>query len=150
MHLTPLRDNDDRPSLWYHLLAGPAIWGAYFLIGYGLLEVACNAQGFETRILGLTVLSILILILTLAAAFLALVAGGISYRTWKAGRSNGPATVHDSPVTRSDIVEAPGEADENTARFAALIGVMLSGLFAFTILVTGLPALFLNPCGLAS
>jgi biopolymer transport protein ExbB/TolQ len=132
-------------SLWFGVLAGPITWTVHFLVGYGLVEVACRLRLLESQLLGLTALSVIILVLTLVALLVTLYAGFLAYRNWRrmqVERREGVKQRREA-AERSDqrrLVEESG-------RFMAFGGVLLNGLFSFVILVTGIPVLILPPCG---
>jgi hypothetical protein len=115
------------------LLAGPIIWSVYFLAGYGLTEFVCKLGLLEFRILGLPALSAIIAGLTVAALLVTLYAGFLAYRRWQQVAADEPGEGQ------------PSRLEENS-QFMALAGVLLNGLFALTILLTGVPVFFLPAC----
>ncbi|HXV97953.1 MAG TPA: hypothetical protein VEC93_05985 [Anaerolineae bacterium] len=119
--------------LWFGLLAGPLVWGVYFLGGYGLTEFVCKLGLLKFRILGLPALSATIVGLTMAALLVTLYAGFLAYRNWQQVAAVEPGEGQ------------PNRLEENS-QFMTLAGVLLNGLFALTILLTGLPAFFLPSC----
>jgi hypothetical protein len=121
-------------SPWFDLLASPLVWSLHFLASYGVVEFACEARFLDSHILGLSLLSAIVLALTLLAGLATLYVGLAAYKRWRAmiGPVNGSGALPQNDQAR---------------RFMALSGVLLSALFGLTILVTGLPALVLRPCG---
>jgi hypothetical protein len=130
LHTTP-----STRSPWFHLLGSPIIWGAHFLVSYLWVEAACQAHllVLDSTILGLTVLSYIVLALTIAAVAATLYVGRSAYHQWQ--------RLRQIPT----LNEASHWAVEGE-QFMAFSGVLLSGLFTLTILLTGLPALVLRPC----
>jgi hypothetical protein len=120
-------------ALWFGLLAGPLIWSVYFMAGYALVEFACKLGLLRFNLLGLSAVSAIIIGLTLVALLATLYAGFVAYQKWQRMRRD-----------ESDQVDR-GRA-EKSPMFMALAGVLLSGLFALLILLTGIPALVLRPC----
>ena len=118
-------------SLWFGLLAGPIVYSVHFLVVYLLVEAACKADLLHFSVLSFNGIAVSVLVLTILAALINLVAGVLTYRTWQ---------------RRKDI---EGGTQGSYAPFMALVGVWLNGLFAITILATGIPPLFLQPCGWA-
>lgn len=123
-------------TLWIQLLAGPVLWSVHFLVSYLLVETLCRT-GPSVKILGGSGISFIVIALTA----LALIATGLfswrSYRGWRdrhAGRS-----------LRGELSET-SHWFEGPADFMYFSGFLLSVLFAATILMVGLPALFLHPC----
>lgn len=135
---TPPRTALSLHSLWFGVLAGPIVWSLYFLAGYGLSEVACRLRLLESPMMGLTALSLLILLLTLVALIVTLSAGFVAYRNWRHVNRAGLS---------SSSAAGSHRLDRDSGQFMALAGLMLSALFSFLILVTGLPVLVLHPCG---
>lgn len=118
-----------------HLLGGPLLWSAHFLATYAWTEFACQTQllALHSTIWGIPVLSHVVLGLTLAGILATGYVGVLAYRRWRGLK----------PVQGGH--EAVQWALEGE-RFAAFSGVLLCGLFALVILLTGLPALVLRPC----
>jgi hypothetical protein len=120
-------------SPWFHLLASPIIWGVYFLATYSLVEAACQSGFLDTPLVGLSALSVAVLLLTLIALLATLYAGWAAYHQWR--------------TLNPQVIENEVARQEALARhFMALSGVWLSALFSLTLLATGLPALVLSPC----
>lgn len=122
-------------SPWFHFLGGPILWSAHFLVSYGWVEFACRARllVLDSTILGFTILSWSVLMLTLVAVLATLYVGWASYRSWQRLRES----------QETNELEAWGV---ESRRFMAFSGIALSALFSLTILLTGLPALVLGPC----
>jgi hypothetical protein len=135
---TPPRTDLYLLSLWFGVLAGPIVWSLHFLAGYGLSEVACRLRLLESPVMGLTALSLIILFLTFGALIITLYAGFIAYRNWHSANREG--------LPSSNAAE-PRRLDRDSGQFMALSGLILSALFSFLILATGLPVLVLRPCG---
>jgi hypothetical protein len=122
-------------SPWFHLLGGPILWSAHFLVSYAWVEFACRVRPLvlDSTILGLTVLSWSILILTLVAMLATCYVGWLAYGSLRGLRESQEMNEQDSWGVES-------------RRFMARSGILLSALFALVILLTGLPALVLGPC----
>lgn len=120
-------------SLWFGLLAGPIVWTIYFLLGYGLIESVCKLGLLESRILGLATVSTVIVGLTVLALLITLYAGFLAYRNWQR-------------IKDDELDGSQSDRPEENSRFMALAGLLLSGLFSLTILLTGVPAFILPPC----
>lgn len=107
-------------ALWFGLLGGPVIWFLGLAGEYALVEVACTKRSMFP----LHLASSITLLVALSAAFAA-------FSQWnRLGR--GWATEAGDPATRS--------------RFMAVMGLILSVLFASTILAQWLGTAFLHPC----
>jgi len=134
--MVPTGQKENSRMLWIQLLAGPILWSVHFLVGYLLVEASCQA-GWNFELLGFNGLSFIIIVLTI----LAVVGTGLfalkSYRGWKglrAGRS-----------LREELRESASWF-EGAVDFMYFSGFLLGILFGLTILMVGLPALFLQPC----
>lgn len=123
-------------NIWIQLLAGPVIWSAHFLLGYLVIEAFCK-MGWSFTILGLNGLSFIVIVLTLLAVLGTVLFAFRSYRSWR--YINQDRTLKDQFGDTSSWYDRPVE-------FVYLSGFLLSLLFAATILVVGIPALFLQPC----
>jgi hypothetical protein len=133
----PAAQTDTHPSarfLWTIWLAGPLIWVVYFVVGYGLTEFVCTGGFLNFSLLGLNALSTIIIILTLIAFGATLYTGFLSYRLWQ--RPNKEKVAEFSEPARS----------EDASQFMIFAAVMLNTFFAIIILLTGLPAFYLQPC----
>jgi hypothetical protein len=107
-------------ALWYGLLGGPIVWFFGLLAGYPLVEVACTKRSMFPLHLG-----------SVVALSLVLGAGWAAWSQWsRVGR--GWASEASDARTRS--------------RFMAVMGVILSALFAMAIGVQWLATAFLHPC----
>lgn len=121
---------------WVRLLAGPVIWAAHFLLSYLLVEAFCQ-MGWNFALLGMDGLSFILVAATLAAA------GGSGYFTfqsygaWKSSNKGNGLKEEIRETARWS--EGPGE-------FMDFSGFLLGVLFTATIIVVGLPVLFLRAC----
>lgn len=124
---SPRSEPSDR-FLWVSALSGPVIWSIYFLIGYLVVEAIC-----KTSFLSTTILVPIIVALTVIAAAATVYMGLLSYRIWRASGEEG---------------ELHGEEFRNKyhSRFMTFIGLILNALFAITIVLTGIPVLYLPLC----
>jgi hypothetical protein len=122
--------------LWLSVLAGPVIWLVHFLASYLLVEAFCNL-GWSFTLLGINGLSFLLVILTV----LGVVGTGLfalkSYRAWK--KVNWDHGLRDEFRETTRWSEGAGE-------FMHFSGFLLSLLFTATILMVGIPVLFLPAC----
>lgn len=132
----PARQETDSRMLWIQLLAGPTLWSLHFLLSYLIVETFCQA-GWNLNILGIGGLSFIVIVLTLLAVVAAVLFALRSYRGWRA--------IHADRRLRDEFREGASWF-EGTSDFMLFTGFLLSVLFAATILMVGLPALFLQPC----
>jgi hypothetical protein len=129
----------DRPArvYWVVVLAGPVIWFVHFLIVYVAAEAGCTGDGPGLDLFDPPVPTILTLAAT-AAAVLACAAFGVwGYRWWSLRRHASGAAAGDHAEDASDV--------QNRAS-AGFAGLLLSSLSFFSILLVGVPAIFLRPC----
>ena len=122
--------------LWIQLLAGPVLWSVHFLLSYLLVEAACQA-GWNFNIVGFHGLSFLVVVLTILAFIGTSLFALRSYRGWR--DLHGDRSLKEEFRESSHWFEGPED-------FMYFSGLLLSILFAVTILMVGLPALFLQPC----
>lgn len=123
-------------KLWGQLLAGPILWSIHFIVGYLLIEVSCRA-GWNFQILGMNGLSFIVVALTVLVVLGAILFGVTSYRGWR--KVNAGGSLWDQLRDTSRWSDDPTE-------FLYFSGFLLSAFFALTIVMVGLPALFLHPC----
>lgn len=115
-------------TLWLGLLSGPVIYAIYFVIGYLLVEVACNTGTLQTTVAGLSLYAVIVLILTFIAALITLITGLSNFRNWRRR------------------TETRGSDAESAVPFMVFGGLLLSIFFTGLILLTGLPLLVLQSC----
>jgi hypothetical protein len=107
-------------ALWTGIFAGPVAWAADLLASYALVHVACARR--NVAILDATTIAALII-----------VAGG---------------AVTSSLALRatSDDDATDGGRPRDRARFMAVLGLLISGLFALQILAGAIPQRVLDAC----
>ena len=126
----------DSRQLWIQLLAGPVLWTVHFVSSYLVVEAACQL-GWSTNRPGFQGLSSVVILLTALAVIATLLFALKSYRAWR--------TIHADRSLREEFRE-PERRFEGPVDFMLFSGFLLSALFAVVILMTGLPAFFLQPC----
>lgn len=130
---TPTVSRQDTRSLWLGALAGPITWSVYFMIGYLLVEVVCNSDFLDFSLFGMAAISALIIALTVVGLGVTIYAGFINYQKWR-------------QPSEEDELDFGEQLGNKPARFMALSGLLLCGLFTLVILLTGIPAFVLRPC----
>jgi hypothetical protein len=126
-------------SVWMmltQLLAGPILWSAHFMLSYLLVEGACQA-GWNFNIFGFNGISFIVIVLTILAL---IGAGWFAFKSFRGWRR-----IHTGRGLKEQFREN-GAWFEGPSDFLYFSGFLLSVLFAGTILMVGLPALFLSPC----
>lgn len=110
-----------RLSLWLAVGAGALAWSAHLLVSYALVGVAC-ATGLAWILHAVTLLT-----------FLVTVTGGwVCLRTWWRCRREAGA--------------GPRGLSADYQAYMGLGGTLLNALFAFVILLEGLPVALIPPC----
>ncbi len=104
--------------LWYAMLAPPLAWAAQLLVGYGVAAEACDGRVAHAELIQH--------LITVAALAVTLLAGAAGLYEW------------------CKTPEAPEAVRLDRARFMALAGVFLSGLFLMLIIFGDVPNLFLE------
>jgi hypothetical protein len=133
---TPSRQEGSSWMFWLQLLAGPILWSIHFIVSYLLVEAFCR-MGWNFNLLGFPGLSVIVVVFTVLALLGVAMFGMRSYRSWR--NLNRDLSMRDQIRETSQWSEGPVE-------FVYLSGLLLSVLFGVTILVVGIPALFLRPC----
>jgi hypothetical protein len=119
----------EKPStLWMGLLTGPIVYALYFIVGYLLVEMACQTGVLQTTVGGLSLYAVIVLALTLFAALVTLLTGLSNFRRWRQhAADHATDTDHASP-------------------FMVFGSLLLSILFTSLILLTGIPILVIQSC----
>jgi len=134
-HVEPPVPESRQRLLWLSMLSGPIIYSVYFLAGYLFVEITCRAGLLQFQLWGMSMISIVVLVLTLLALALTLFVGFLAYRRWQQTEERDATSVEH------------GRLAEGPEQFMTFAGFLLNGLFAAIILLTGIPALLLSPCG---
>lgn len=121
--------------LWFTIAAGPVVYSVYFVAGYLFAETVCTTGAVMGTVLGLEALSFWIVVLTVLAAAVTTYSTVLAFGYW---RRLGPGDNATQP--------APADDEHGYAEFMAFVGMGLSAIFTFVILLTGAPALFLTLC----
>ena len=122
--VTARTQTDDAPlvALWFGFLGGAVAWMADFLISYGLTEVGCNSELLAFQVLGFSGPEAVSLLTTAITGLVAFAATVVAYR------------------------HRPENASYNRTAFMTNVGVAMSGLFTFIILISALPVFFVPLC----
>jgi uncharacterized membrane protein YidH (DUF202 family) len=115
-------------QLWAGLLTGPVVYALYFVVGYLLVETACQTGVLQTAVGGLSLYSIIVLVLTLVASLITLIMGLSNFQRW-----------------RQHALSRGGDPD-SAVPFMIFGSVLLSVFFTSLILLTGIPVLVLQSC----
>jgi hypothetical protein len=117
-------------ALAYSILAGPILWFAHFVIVYGIAEFGCRANLNNWLYFAPENMRLAIAGLTGGMLIIVAVGGMMALRQW-------------NRLPRETEREATPQA---YTRFLVMMGILLSGLFFLSIIVTAVPAFFLNVC----
>lgn len=115
-------------ALGYSILAGPVLWFVHFIAVYSLAEFGCRANFNNLAIIPPGTIQLLILVISAVILIMVGAAALSAYRAWQA-------------AGRDSITPEASRHD-----FLAMMGVLLSTLFLFIIVLTTLPTFFLNVC----
>jgi hypothetical protein len=115
--------------LWFGLLGAPAAWTAQFLIGFWLTQVGCGAGGNP----GLAV-DAWTVVATAVAAVLAVLAELAAIRTFRATRGARGSGGAEEPPPKGRV------------HFLATVGVVITPLFLFIIVMSGVGVVVLQNC----
>jgi heme/copper-type cytochrome/quinol oxidase subunit 2 len=122
----------DDLRLWYGVAAGPIIWILHLAVVYALASLSCERGFLRFEVMGVIASSALIVILTIIAVALVIFAGVLSYGSLQRIRA-------DPDVSQPEA---------SRYRFMAFSGIILSIIFAITILISAIPTLLLTTCHL--
>jgi hypothetical protein len=111
-------------ALGYSILVGPVLWFVHFITVYNLADLGCRAN--FTNLSFITPSSIQMLILIISVVVLILVGAG--------------AVLALRSLQTNDT-----QTDPRT-HFLVTMGMLLSSLFLFIILVTTMPTFFVSVC----
>lgn len=113
---------------WFGLLGAPFAWAIQHVAGFALTQAQCNGAGFDVHVDAWTIA------ITAPAALIAVLAELASIKVFRETRQ----------------VEGVGGSEEPPPKgrihFLAVIGIAISPLFLFIILMSGLGATFLPEC----
>lgn len=121
-------------SVWWILLAGPAIWLSHFMLVYLVAEVWCALAGVGRQLRDPWVPLVVTSVATGLAAFASALAIFWALRSWRHARAGGSAA------------EGQGGAGEDLRGSVSLAGLLLAALSFVGVLFVGLPALVLPAC----
>ena len=128
---------DERPGRRRVLLAAltaPAVWILHLLLSYLAVSVACETRAFGPVIAGLSVAEGVLVLLTALATVAVVLGGRAGYLIWRWSEVG---------------IKAKGGEEQDRQGFMGLVGVVLSALFLFGLLLGGAPPFFLllRSCG---
>jgi uncharacterized membrane protein len=119
-------------SLAYSILAGPIVWAIHFVIVYMITEFGCRVNFNNWLFITPSNIYLVIVIVTVVSLLGVGFGGLLAYRQWKTQEQYNGA---DSSIRTHD--------------FLVTVGMLLSALFLFAIVMTAVPTLFLSTCGQA-
>jgi hypothetical protein len=131
---SPHQSFRDSRALWLGIFFSPVVWSIYHVVGYALVEAACETTFLGFDIAGVSALLVVELALTVIVLLIMGWNAVWSYRSWRHYAAEDPA--EEFPLQAYDRDE-----------FMALSGLLLSATFILTILLTAYPFFVLNPCG---
>jgi hypothetical protein len=128
-------------ALWFGLFAAPATWSIQEVVSYAIAAHSCYPGMIPRTTPTFRGMWTLELVIGIVALVVAIVAGLIAVRSWRATR---PA---HAPPKEGSQVETGAAAGAGRAGFMALAGMLLSAMF-FIAIVFNVVGLFLVPhCG---
>jgi hypothetical protein len=117
------------------LIGSPLAWTLHLLVGYLIVTLAC-ATGWQGADLAIGVLTVLCVGMAAASGVLAL-------RLWRQGQSGLRSGAKPGGPQPWDA--RMGERGARSV-FLAVLGVLMAGMFAYLILLQGMPPLFTPTC----
>jgi hypothetical protein len=122
--------------LWFGLFGAPVAWSLQLLASYALVAHGCYPDAEPITMPVVPGLRTLVLGTGAAALAVALLAGGVAWRSWR-------ATQHEHQGEHEALLEVGA----GRVRFMALAGILLSAVFVLGIVMNTVPLLLLRPCG---
>ena len=125
MNLRPPK-SPTSPLLWFAVLGAPFAWGIQFGIGYWITQAQCSlsGSGWESSSQAWTI------VLTVAAAVVALSAGLVATVLFRA----------------TSEVEKDDPPPDGRTHFLAIVGMAITPLFTFIIVMNGVGVSIHAPC----
>jgi hypothetical protein len=117
-------------ALAYSIMAGPILWFVHFIVVYGMAEFGCRANFNNWQYFAPENIRLAIAGITGGMLIIVAVGGMMALRQW-------------NRLPREAEREGTPEA---YMRFLVMMGILLSALFFMSIVVTAVPAFFLNVC----
>ena len=134
-HAAPRRGLVPLSHLWFGIFGGPFVWAVQLLVDFALVAHFCypNDTPIATPTFGgvravALVVSAICSLVSVAALFTAL-------RSWRITR-------HGRECEHREVAEV----GEGRARFMALAGLLVSGIFIYAVLMNALPIVTLPIC----
>lgn len=115
-------------SLWT-LFTAPVVWALHFVLSYGAFSVYCAKAGEALFSFG--TLKLALVIVTVAALAMIVVAAWLAWRQWGFGIHDPP---HDEPT------------DHARKLFQGFATLLLSGLSFVAVIYVALPLVFIAGC----
>ncbi|MDQ6717901.1 MAG: hypothetical protein M3Z17_06095 [Gemmatimonadota bacterium] len=138
-------------ALWFALLGAPFAWSLQELSSYSLSAHACAPRDLVVDTPVLSGLNPLLLLISLAAAIVALAAGVVSLRAWREAQATDEG--HHEGAHGGDLKhlshragDVAGDQRTGRARFMALAGILFSSLFLLGIVMNTFPLFTLAFC----
>jgi hypothetical protein len=121
-------------SLGFSVLVGPITWFVHFILVYAVGEFGCRINFNNQFVVSPATIQLVVGIATITAVIVVGIGGLIGFRQWQSIENQ-----------QSDVPSA-----EMLVHFLGLVGMLLSALFLFAILMTAAPTLFLSTCDRAT
>ncbi|HEV2295935.1 MAG TPA: hypothetical protein VGR35_18970 [Tepidisphaeraceae bacterium] len=112
-------------KLWFALLGGAIAWAGHLLLAYAMAEFGCVAGLGHRHVLGVTVISWMLLVVSALFTAMAAAALLVSYG-----------------IREKSSVGAPDPDDRSTREFVARFGLIVNALFLFVVLAQSVPVFF--------
>jgi hypothetical protein len=135
-HPAPTRGAVSLAALWFGLFGAPAAWTVEFMVNYALVAHFCYPDGTPLAAPTWGGTRTLTILTSAAMCVVALLALSTAIHSWRETR----------PDTDQDQKRHVAEVGEGRARFMALSGILVSGIFLFGVLMTALPTIFQPVC----
>lgn len=123
----PIKDK----TLGFSVGTGVIVWAIHLMAVYVFVALACGRGWLEFGKLSISGVNLILIILTIPAVILIVVAGIVSYRGWRKLREH----------------KGVGEDSQHKRyQFMLLSGAILNLLFSLLVIITLVPSFILPPC----
>ena len=144
-HPAPARNEVSKGLLWFGLVGGALAWTVQTLIDLAITSHGCYPRLFPLASPVLAGLRGILVVVSLAALVVCIVAALVAIRTWSRTRHEHQAST--GAGEKHGPSAALLETGEGRTRFLALSGLMTSIVFTIAVLAHTISIFIVGPCG---
>lgn len=144
-HPAPARNDVSPGLLWFGLVGGPAAWTVQTLVDLAVASHGCYPRLFPLAAPVLAGLRGILVVVSLTALVVCIIAALVATRTWSRTRHEHQANT--GAGEKHGPSAALLETGEGRTRFLALSGLMTSIVFTIAVLAHTISIFIVGPCG---